>query len=102
MSISKYFTPVQDASVTFDGANVKVRTSLFDDSNDDIESQQLLSSAAVSEKPKNILNDLTFKADEGEVVLVLGAPTSELFQALFHGHKSLKYKPCLLYTSRCV
>ncbi|CCF59333.1 hypothetical protein KAFR_0G03010 [Kazachstania africana CBS 2517] len=80
MSISKYFTPVSDASVTFDGTNVDLSANLSaDDATDGIQISQL--------------NDVTFKADGGEVVLVLGKPTSALFKSLFHSDKNLNYEP---------
>ncbi|CCD26302.1 ATP-binding cassette multidrug transporter PDR11 NDAI_0H01280 [Naumovozyma dairenensis CBS 421] len=91
MSISKYFTPVEDASLTFDGATVKVGSPLLQKKqNVDPENQSV---AADPKTAQQQVNDLTFKVDEGEVVLVLGNPTSDLFQALFHGHKNLSYTP---------
>lgn len=43
--------------------------------------------------PANQLNDITFQAEAGEMVLVLGYPTSTLFKTLFHGKTSLSYSP---------
>ena len=87
MSLSKYFNPIPDASVTFDGATVQLEDSLGTVQND---------GESISES-KNVdhleICDITFRANEGEVILVLGNPTSALFKGLFHGHKHLKYSP---------
>ncbi|CAB4254073.1 similar to Saccharomyces cerevisiae YOR011W (ohnolog of YIL013C PDR11) AUS1 Plasma membrane sterol transporter of the ATP-binding cassette family [Maudiozyma barnettii] len=79
MSISKYFTPVSDASVTFDNCDIKLDTTTI--SNED---------GAASNTQ---INDITFRAEGGEMVLVLGNPTSAFFKTLFHGHKDLNYSP---------
>lgn len=87
MSLSKYFNPIPDASVTFDGATVQLEESLGAVQNDEESASEF----------KNVghleISDITFRANEGEVVLVLGNPTSALFKGLFHGHKHLKYSP---------
>ncbi|KOG98875.1 ATP-binding cassette multidrug transporter PDR11 DI49_2765 [Saccharomyces eubayanus] len=87
MSLSKYFNPIPDASVTFDGTTVQLEESLGTVRNDE-ESLSDFENAGHLE-----ICDITFRANEGEVVLVLGNPTSALFKGLFHGHKNLRYSP---------
>ena len=88
MSFPQYFTPVADASVTFNGANVQL-DKFGSDAVQDNEAMASLSSDANSMQ----LNDLTFQANQGEVVLVLGDQTSALFKSLFHGYENLSYSP---------
>ena len=78
MSISKYFTPVADTSVTFDNCDIKLDTTTISEHDTVVTTQ---------------INDLTFTAKGGEMVLVLGNPTSAFFKTLFHGHKDLDYSP---------
>ena len=97
-AISKYFTPIPDASITFNGANVCVNNSLNSNniSKDDNEIGGFYPSTSTTDKSETkpgYVHDLTFRAEQGEVVLVLGNPTSDLFKSLFHGHKSLNYYP---------
>ena len=78
MSISKYFTPVTDASVTFDNCDIKLDTTT-------VSKEDAISNTQI--------NDITFRAEGGEMILVLGNPTSAFFKTLFHGHKDLNYSP---------
>ncbi|CCK72691.1 ATP-binding cassette sterol transporter AUS1 KNAG_0L00680 [Huiozyma naganishii CBS 8797] len=80
MSLSEYFTPVADASVTFDGANIQLSGDFISENN-------------AGEKADGYVNDLTFQAEGGEMVLVLGNPTSAVFKSLFHAAKNLEYSP---------
>ncbi|KAL3241204.1 ATP-binding cassette sterol transporter AUS1 [Nakaseomyces bracarensis] len=90
MSLSNYFTPVPNASVTFEGTTVS------------LDGQAVTSDQYVEDSDGNYsdvpvvttqISDLTFQATAGEMVLVLGNPTSALFKGLFHGHKHLNYSP---------
>ncbi|CAL9728118.1 ATP-dependent permease Pdr11p [Monosporozyma unispora] len=93
-SLPEYFKPIPDASVTFNGANIRVKNSAeSENTNVGDETDQILSSAALNNFQPDYVHDLTLKAEQGEVVLVLGNPTSALFRSLFHGHKNLKYFP---------
>ncbi|CCF60478.1 hypothetical protein KAFR_0K01230 [Kazachstania africana CBS 2517] len=93
MLISDYFTPVPDASVTFNGADV-----YFDRNHLPKQIAAQTSRTNLNERMeltgKNRgLHDLTFKAKKGEVILVLGNHTSSLFKAMFHASKKLHYSP---------
>ncbi|KAG0658386.1 ATP-binding cassette multidrug transporter pdr11 [Maudiozyma exigua] len=92
-NISKYFTPVPDASVTFNGANVELGNGFGRKVHSKDAEADVISAAAVEGSEENVLHDLTFRAEQGEMVLILGKPSSAFFNALFHGHKNLKYSP---------
>ena len=92
-NISKYFTPVPDASVTFNGANVEIGNGFGRKVHSKDAEADVVSAAAIEGSEENILHDLTFRTEQGEMVLILGKPTSHLFNSLFHGHKNLKYSP---------
>ncbi|CCD22990.1 ATP-binding cassette sterol transporter AUS1 NDAI_0A08370 [Naumovozyma dairenensis CBS 421] len=87
MSIAEYFTPVSDASVTFNGAHIQLDSGSGSGSIDQTDSKQNIIPNLEQ------LNDLTFQANGGEMVLVLGKPTSSLFKSLFSAKKSLNYSP---------
>lgn len=87
MSISKYFKAVPDASITFDGATIRLRQAM--ESSAKVMAEDMEAGAAGS----IFLKDIVLQADEGEVVLVLGKPTSSLFKVLFDGHQNLSYSP---------
>lgn len=87
MSISKYFTPVADGSLTFNGANIQFGADAQGESKKSYDAEDSMPN------PANQLNDITFQAEAGEMVLVLGYPTSTLFKTLFHGKTSLSYSP---------
>ncbi|CAI6405323.1 CFF_HP2_G0007190.mRNA.1.CDS.1 [Saccharomyces cerevisiae] len=74
MSLSKYFNPIPDASVTFDGATVQLEESLGAVQNDEESASEF----------KNVghleISDITFRANEGEVVLVLGKTQHQRLQ----------------------
>ncbi|CCK71162.1 ATP-binding cassette multidrug transporter PDR11 KNAG_0G01040 [Huiozyma naganishii CBS 8797] len=93
MSMSNYFTPVADASVTFNGANINIIHTPGDEEKVDRVSNVNLDTTGNTEIKANTLNDVTLKADEGEVILVLGNPTSAFFKTLFQGKKNLNYTP---------
>lgn len=81
MSLSSYFGAVPQASVTFNNANI-----ILDDENgpsnkDDIESGG-----------SKILKNLVFSVEGGEMVLLLGGPSSSLLDAL-SGGRSKPYFP---------
>lgn len=94
-AISKYFTPIPDASITFNGASICVKNSIDSNnlSNEDNEIGGPLSSNNTPNAESGYIHDLTFRAEQGEVILVLGDPTSDLFKTLFHSHKNLNYYP---------
>lgn len=76
MAFEEYFTSLPDGAVTFDGVDLQV------DSGSEIDNVA----------PEN-LSDLTLQVNSGEVVLVLGNTTSELFKALFRAKKEVLYAP---------
>ncbi|CCH57915.1 hypothetical protein TBLA_0A01150 [Henningerozyma blattae CBS 6284] len=86
MSYAQYFTPVPDASVTFNGANVQINP--FDPKN--ATSKDNFNNL---ESNDDLLQNLTFQANKGEVVLVLGEPSSGLFKAMFHANQNMFYNP---------
>ncbi|CCE65438.1 hypothetical protein TPHA_0L00810 [Tetrapisispora phaffii CBS 4417] len=88
MSFSNYFNPVADASVTFNGANIHLDTL----GSNAVRDAETLNSRAPGVSSSQI-NDLTFQAKQGEVVLVLGKQSSELFKSIFHGNDNLCYSP---------
>lgn len=91
MSLSDYFTPVPNASVTFEGSTVNLDGHAVANDHQYIED----SDGNYTDTPvcHSQISDLTFQATAGEMVLVLGNPTSALFKGLFHGHKHLSYAP---------
>lgn len=96
MSLADYFTPVPNASVTFEGTTVNLNETATGSAHshaEDPEFGEKLPLPSVSPCENGQVVDLTFQATAGEMVLVLGAPTSGIFKSLFHAHKHLSYSP---------
>ena len=79
MTISNYFTPIKDSSITFNGTSFDLGHTVASSDSRSIVSPQI--------------NDLTLQALGGEMVLVLGNPTSALFESLFSADRKLHYTP---------
>lgn len=83
MPLSTYFAAVPEASVTFDSANIVLEGNSEQLMKNDIEANL---------NNSRILRDLIFSAEGGEMVLVLGNPSSSLLEALSSG-QSKSYFP---------